>query len=188
MVPPALSAVLGILGSILGLSTAAPSTPPYAPYADPPFAAQCQWHSFGEGEAPPLALAGQDPLCVEYSKRDITVSNGGVVAFLLAEPMRFAIAIPACRYWQRDHWQVRLAPGQTPLVGWDGSYWWDESRGRAGVHFSGFTVLGRPAGVDDAARAVRPFSAALADELTRYGGGPGDSGVSVSFPAIPCAS
>ena len=85
MVPPAISAVLAILGSLLGPGASAQPAAPYAPYADPPFAAQCQWHSFGEGEIPPLGLLGQDPLCVEYSKRDITVSNGGAVRFLLAE-------------------------------------------------------------------------------------------------------
>jgi hypothetical protein len=174
------AAALTALAVLLG-GAAAPAPGP-APYQDPPFAAECQWHSFGEGEIPPLALARANPLCVEYAKRDITLSNGGALRFLVAEPMRFAIALPACRYWQRDHWQVRVTPGSVPLVAWDGDYWWDVSRGAAGARLAGFAVLGRPAGVDDAVRALRPFAPALADELARYGGGAGVSGMSVALP------
>ncbi len=54
----------------------------------PPFAATCTVHEFGEGVAPPLSGIPDDPLCVEYAKRDITVTDGGAVRFLAAEPAR----------------------------------------------------------------------------------------------------
>ena len=62
------------------------------PYVAPPFAGDCTVHHVGEGEAPDLNGYPDDPLCVAYAKRDITLDNGGAVAFLLAEPSRFAIA------------------------------------------------------------------------------------------------
>src|SRR5438552_4477839 len=82
-----------------------------SPFVGPPFASQCVVHHFEEGEAPPLDACTDDPLCVEYEKRDITGTNGGAINFLAAEPARFAIAIPKCRYWQQDHWRVQLSPG-----------------------------------------------------------------------------
>src|SRR5438132_12466274 len=57
-----------------------------SPFVGPPFAGQCTVHHFGEGVAPPLDACTDDPLCVEYDKRDITASNGGAVDFLAAEP------------------------------------------------------------------------------------------------------
>ena len=60
-------------------------------------------------------------LCVEYEKSDITATNAGAIDFLAAEPARFAIAIPKCRYCQLDHWRVRVSPGAPTIVGWDGA-------------------------------------------------------------------
>ena len=50
---------------------------PVTPYTDPLFAAQCTFHHFAEGEAPPPDGLPDDPLCVEYDKRDITATDGG---------------------------------------------------------------------------------------------------------------
>src|SRR5882724_3739861 len=97
-----------------------------APFVDPPFADQCVVHQFGEGEAPALDGYPDDPLCVEYQKRDITATNGGAIRFLAAEPARFAIAIPKCRYWQQDHWRVQLGPADPTIIQWDGSYWFNK--------------------------------------------------------------
>ena len=114
-----------------GAAWAAPAPP--APYHDPPFAAKCHFRHFGEGVAPPPTGYPDDPLCVEYAKRDITVDNGGAVAVRAAEPARFAIAARACRYWQVDHWSVQIDRGFTAIVRWDGSYWFDRGKGIGGV-------------------------------------------------------
>src|ERR1035437_8706507 len=83
---------------------AAGAAQPMTPYNPPSF--HCQFVQFGNGQAPALTGYPQDPLCVEYDKRNITASNGGAVTFVLAEPTRFAIAVPKCQYWQLDHWSV----------------------------------------------------------------------------------
>ena len=49
-------------------------------------------HHFRDGQAPDITAYPDDPLCVEYKKRDITADNGGAARFLAAEPSRFAIA------------------------------------------------------------------------------------------------
>ena len=108
---------------------------PITPYVDPPFAGLCTVRHFDEAEAPPLAGFADEPLCVEYEKRDITASNGGAIRFLAAEPARFAIAIPKCRYWQQDHWRIQLVPGGA-LIGWDGSYWFDKGDGAGGARLA----------------------------------------------------
>src|SRR4051812_43186272 len=99
-------------------SYAAPAPP--APYHDPPFAAKCKFRHFGEGVAPPPSGYKDDPLCVDYAKRDITVDNGGAARFIAAEPARFAIAARACRYWQVEHSSVQVDRGVTPLGRRDG--------------------------------------------------------------------
>lgn len=164
-------------------ATGTATSPPeaFSDYTDPPW--RCRLHRFGDGEPPPLALIGTEPLCVEYSKRDITVTNGGAVDFLLAEPARFAIALPACRYWQRDHWSVQVATGTTRVIGWDGSYWFDKSAGRAAMRLRNITVGGAPADPEEAAALLRPVSPDLADAFLRYAG----PGRSLRLPSgLPC--
>ena len=107
---------------------------------------KCHFRHFGEGVAPPPRGYTDDPLCVDYAKRDITVDNGGAVRFAAAEPARFAIAVRACRYWQVDHWSVQLDRGFTAIVRWDGSYWYDRGRGIGGVLMRNFRVAGQPSG------------------------------------------
>ncbi|MCC9740966.1 hypothetical protein [Streptomyces sp. MNU89] len=152
-------------------------------YTDPAFADACTFHRYGEGETPPLGLIGTDPVCVEYAKRDITVSNGGALRFLLAEPARFALAVPACRYWQIDHWSVQTHPGGPALVGWDGSYWFDQSSGEAALKARNIKVAGAPATGEEAADALRPYDPALADALLRA-----SLGVKVELPLSPSCS
>src|SRR5437867_825051 len=115
---------------------------PVAPYTDPLFAAECTVHHFAEGEAPPLDGLPDDPLCVEYDKRDITATDGGAIRFLAAEPARFAVAVPKCRYWQQDHWSVQVAPGTTSIVHWDGSYWFDKGNVTCVAHVADDEVAG----------------------------------------------
>ena len=168
--------------SALGAAPADAATPGVGGYTDPGFAADCTFHHFGEGETPPPSLLGTEPLCVEYAKRDITVSNGGAVRFLLAEPARFAIAVPACRYWQLDHWSVQVQPGGPTLVGWDGSYWFDKSAGTAAASVRNLTVAGQPATPEEAAAALRPYDPQLADALEKAA-----NGVSAQLPvSLPC--
>ncbi|GAA1272015.1 MULTISPECIES: hypothetical protein [Streptomyces] len=146
-------------------ASASAAEPGVGGYADPSYASACTFHRYGEAETPPLSLFSADPLCVEYAKRDITVANGGAARFLLAEPARFAIAVPACRYWQLDHWSVQATPGGTELVGWDGSYWFDKAEGSAAARVRNITVAGQPAQAEEAAKVIRPYDARLADAL-----------------------
>jgi hypothetical protein len=150
--------------------TAAADTPAGG-YTPPPFADECTVHRFGEGVAPDPLGYPDDPLCVEYAKRDITVDNGGAVAFLLAEPARVALAGSPCRYWQRDHWSVQFSRGDVPVIRWDGSYWFDKGTGQAAGRLRHLTVGGEPAGVADAARLVEPVSPELAAYLRQFGSG-----------------
>lgn len=158
------------------------------PYFAPPFRSECTVHRFGEGEAPDPATTTDDPLCVEYAKRDITLDNGGAVRFLQAEPNRFAVALDKCAYWQQDHWSVQASRGQTPVVRWDGSYWFDKGTGQAGARLRHLTVAGRPATLRQAARAVAPYSPQLAAFLRSYSRGGDGMGYVNGFPFDPrCA-
>ena len=158
------------------------------PYFAPPFRSACTVHHFGEGEAPDPTTTTDDPLCVEYSKRDITLDNGGAVAFLLAEPNRFAVALDKCAYWQQDHWSVQASRGQTPVIRWDGSYWFDKGTGQAGARLHDLTIGGQPASLRQAARAVAPYSPELASMLRSYSRGGDGMGYSGSYPFDPrCA-
>ncbi|MGW3593394.1 hypothetical protein [Streptomyces sp. NPDC005167] len=157
--------------ALLPAASASAAEPGIDSYTDPSYASACTFHRYGEGETPPLSLFGADPLCVEYAKRDITVSNGGAARFLLAEPARFALAVPACRYWQLDHWSVQATVGGTELVGWDGSYWFDKAEGSAAARVRNITVAGQPARAEDAAKVIRPYDARLADALVRDAAG-----------------
>lgn len=172
-----------LVAGVVGVTGSAAAAGQDESYANPPFAKDCTWHRYADGAwaAPPLLR--EKTLCVEYSKRDITVDNGGAIMFLLAEPSRFAAALPACQYWQRDHWQVRLSAGHRPLLRWDGSYWFDKDHGAGGVRLTGFRLGGVPVGVGDAAAALRPSLPRVADLLDRYGDEAGESGISLDLPA-----
>src|SRR4051812_21103354 len=174
-----LFAVASLTALAGGAAWAAPAPP--APYHDPPFASQCHFRHFGEGVAPPPAGYPDDPLCVDYAKRDITVDNGGAVRFAAAEPARFAIAAKPCKYWQVDHWSVQLDRGFTAVVRWDGSYWYDRGRGIGAVLMRNFRMGGQPAGADQAAAFVATVSPTMADQIRRYGKGAHGSGGGMSF-------
>lgn len=180
----AATGLAALMLTTLGAGSAAAQDDPsvVGGYTDPGFAADCTFHRFGEGETPPLDLIGTEPLCVEYAKRDITVSNGGAARFVLAEPARFAVALPACKYWQLDHWSVQVRPGDPTVVGWDGSYWFDKSEGAAALRATGITIAGRPAQAGEAADLLRPHHPELADALERAA-----VGAAVRLPvALPC--
>ena len=158
------------------------------PYFAPPFRSHCTVHHYGEGAAPDPATTTDDPLCVEYAKRDITLDNGGAVRFLLAEPARFAVALAPCAYWQQDHWSVQASRGQTAVIRWDGSYWFDKGTGQAAARLRHLTIGGQPATLSQAAAAVAPYSPELAAFFRSYGRGGDGMGYSGSFPFDPrCA-
>lgn len=161
---------------------------PFRPYFPPPFADTCTVHRFGEGVAPPLTGIPDDPLCVEYAKRDITITNGGAIRFLLAEPARVFVAVPKCAYWQQDHWSVQLAPGTPSVIRWDGSYWWDEGTGQAGAVLANLSVGGVPIDARQAAALVAPLNPRLARFFLAFGrNGPG-AGYAGTIPFNPlCA-
>ena len=159
---------------------AAGAAQPITPYNPPSF--HCQFVQFGNGQAPALTGYPQDPLCVEYDKRNITASNGGAVTFVLAEPTRFAIAVPKCQYWQLDHWSIQLTPTDGALVQWDGSYWFDKGQGTGGVLLRNFTVAGQPVGAWQAAAAVEAADPEVATLIRSFGAGPaGGGGASFSL-------
>ncbi|MGW1950348.1 hypothetical protein ACWCRC_39370 [Streptomyces sp. NPDC001940] len=164
-------AVVAAGAALLPAASATAAEPGVGGYTDPSYASACTFHRYGERETPPLSLFSADPLCVEYAKRDITVANGGAARFVLAEPARFAIAVPACRYWQLDHWSVQATVGGTEMVGWDGSYWFDKAEGSAAAKVRNITVAGQPAQAEEAARVIRPYDARLADALLRDAAG-----------------
>ncbi len=173
-------AIAGLVALRGGVSTAAPQVA--APYHPPSF--HCSFHHFANGEAPVLGKYPDDPLCVDYDKRDITASNGGALRFLLAEPSRFAIAVPKCRYWQTDHWSVQLAPADGALIRWDGSYWFDKGRGVGAVLTRNFSIGGQAVGAWQVAQAVATVSPQLASQIRSYGAGRGGGGgASFSLPA-----
>lgn len=186
-----LVALLASVAACVGLSSPAAGALPdggVGPYYAPPFRDDCTVHRFGEGEAPEPGAHPDDPYCVEYAKRDITLDNGGAVEFLLAEPARVAAALPRCAYWQRDHWSVQVSRGDTPLVRWDGSYWFDKGTGQAAARLRGLRVGGEPATLREAARAVEPWSPELADFFRTYSRGGDGMGWSGSHPLDPrCA-
>ncbi|WP_369268645.1 hypothetical protein AB5J55_00055 [Streptomyces sp. R11] len=166
-------------------STALPISAPtttssVGPFTEPAFASTCAWHVFGEGEIPPWWLMFDDPLCVEYSKRDITVDNGGALRFLIAEPSRFALAMVTCRYYQKDRWSVQATTGSTPWVTWDGQYWWDKTRQQFGARLSNFRIHGTSVGIGDAVAALRPTFPDLADVLDDYGHTAGETGLTTT--------
>jgi hypothetical protein len=169
------SAALALAGMLVGAPGASAQSPT-APYVDPPFGTECTFHHFDEGEAPPLDACTDDPLCVEYEKRDITVENGGAIRFLAAEPARFAIAIPKCRYWQRDHWRIQLQAGSTPLVGWDGSYWFNKGNGTGAARLRNFTINGQPADPEPVAALLDLIDPELAAVVRMYGDSPEGGG------------
>lgn len=158
------------------------------PYYAPPFADACIVHQFGEGVVPDLTAYPDDPLCVEYAKRDITVDNGGALAFLLAEPARVALVAGKCRYWQQDHWSVQISRGTLPLIRWDGSYWFDLATGQAGARLSGLRIGGQEMTIARAALYVAPYAPALAAYFLRYGQGGDGASVNLGIPLNPlCA-
>jgi hypothetical protein len=178
---PRLSLLLAVAFVVASAGTAQATDGPQ-PYFAPPFRSHCTVHHFGEGKAPDLGAYPDDPLCVEYAKRDITLDNGGAVRFLRAEPNRFAIALDKCAYWQQDHWSVQVSRGATAIVRWDGSYWFDKGAGQAGARLHGFRVYGQPASLRQAARAVAPFSPELARYFRSYGHGGDGMGYVGGYP------
>lgn len=194
----AIAGSLCVTALVPGTASAAPRSPAVSetartesligPFTEPSFGATCDWHRFGEGETPPWWLMFRNPLCVEYSKRDITFDNGGALRFLIAEPSRFALAMLTCRYYQKDHWSVQTTTGSTPWVTWDGQYWWDKSEERAGARLSGFRVHGQSVGIGDAVAALRPVYPDLADALDDYGTEAGETGLTTPLPYSPLCS
>jgi hypothetical protein len=167
--------------AIAGAASVAAAPAPPRPYTPPPFAHKCHFRHFGEGVAPPAAGYKDDPLCVDYAKRDITIDNGGAVRFVAAEPARFAIALKPCDYWQVDHWSVQVDRGFTAIVRWDGSYWWDRGRGIGGVLMAHFRIAGQPVGADQAAAFVATVSPTIAAGIRAYGAGGQGSGGGATF-------
>ncbi|MEU1619379.1 hypothetical protein ABZ479_19045 [Streptomyces sp. NPDC005722] len=182
------SAVAALLAATAATAAAPAAANAPEPYTEPPFSAACDWHAYGEGETPDPWLWLSDPVCVEYSKRDITLDNGGAVRFLLAEPARFALALPVCRYYQRDHWSVQSTTGAIPYVSWDGRYWFDKRGRRAAMLLTNLKVGGVTAGIGDLVAALRPHLPELADVLEAYGDEAGETGLSVTLPfSLLCA-
>jgi hypothetical protein len=85
-----------------------------------------------------------DPFCVEYDKTHQNVTQLGVVQFLSLEPARVAAASPKCFYFQRDHWRGYVVQdnAQTSTYAWDGSYFFDKSKGLGGAYVENLSFNG----------------------------------------------
>jgi hypothetical protein len=172
------AAGLLVLASPAGAQVPEPTEP--EPYRDPPFT--CEVHDYGT-EAPTLPAPADDPLCVEYDKTNITVSTLEAVDFLAAEPGRVALVAGKCSYWQQDHWVVRVAPDTTPLIEWEGSYWYDARTGTAAGILRGLHVGGEPADGQAFVEAMRPiFGDEAADELATFADEDGGGGATFALP------
>ena len=103
---------------------------------------QCVIQSVGFGTAFPRP--NDDPFCVEFDKTRQNVTELGVVDFLSQEPARVAAASTKCFYYQRDHWRGSIVQGDpsTKTYEWDGSYFFDKSKGEGGVHVTNFNFNG----------------------------------------------
>ena len=166
-----------------GVTPAGANTPNFTPYRPPTYHCPVV-HHYGNGKAPDVAaLLKGSTLCVVYNKRDITADNGGAIRFAFAEPARFAVA-GKCRYWQRDHWKIRLDRGFGELVQWDGSYWWDLRKGYGGAILRNFRIAGTPVGPYQAAAVIESISPPMAAQIRKFGAGPGGGfGASVTLPS-----
>jgi hypothetical protein len=168
-----------IRATLVLLALALPAQQPQ-PYRDPPFA--CEIIDYGT-EPPTVPAPADDPLCVRYDKTNITVSTLGVVDFLAAEPGRVAIVAGKCSYWQQDHWIVRAAPDATPIVEWEGSYWYDGRTGAAAGIVRGMRVGGQPADGEAFAAAMAPLIGDdAAADLASYAAEGGGGGASFALP------
>ena len=103
----------------------------------------CTLQELGGGTDFPEPKA--DPFCVEYDKRHQNVTKLGVAEFLSKEPARVTAAGPKCFYFQRDHWVGSVVQGdqQTQTYAWDGSYYYDKSKGTGGVYVENFSFNGK---------------------------------------------
>ncbi|MGH9086386.1 MAG: hypothetical protein ACRDYW_13130 [Acidimicrobiales bacterium] len=176
----AVTAAAGLLFVAVPAGAQVPEPTEPEPYRDPPFT--CEVHDYGT-EAPTLPAPADDPLCVEYDKTNITVSTLEAVDFLAAEPGRVALVAGKCSYWQQDHWVIRVAPDTTPLVEWEGSYWYDARTGTAAGILRGLRVGGEPADGQAFAEAMRPiFGDESADELAAFADEDGGGGATFALP------
>jgi hypothetical protein len=178
LAPPATAMPLGPASHPTGLS----------PYRAPHF--RCaKWLRYDSNESPSLPSPANDPLCVEYDKRNITVDNLGAVIFLYQEPWRFAAAGGKCRYWQKDHWRIQVSrPGDPVLVQWDGSYWFDLINGEGGGILRNFRVAGHPADAAAVASLVERVSPEAGAMIRSYGarGGGGGGSAHLNNPTGQC--
>ncbi|MEA2389422.1 MAG: hypothetical protein QOG41_2195 [Thermoleophilaceae bacterium] len=103
----------------------------------------CTLQQLGGGTDFPEPKA--DPFCVEYDKRHQNVDKLGVVDFLSKEPARVGAAGPKCFYFQHDHWVGTVVEGnqQTQTYAWDGSYFYDKSKGTGGAYVENFSFNGK---------------------------------------------
>lgn len=131
-----------LLSAVLLGALAPAAAAQVAPYdGQNPF--DCVLQQAGDGVA--FEDPGADPFCVEYDKTHQNVSEGGVVAFLALEPARVAAASGKCFYYQRDHWRGSIVQedGRTQTYAWDGSYWFDKSKGAGGAYVENFSLNGQ---------------------------------------------
>jgi hypothetical protein len=128
------------LAAVIGVSSAHASGPAGWDGTNP---FTCTLQQLGMGTDFPQPDA--DPFCVEYDKTHQNVTELGVVQFLSMEPARVAAASPKCFYFQRDHWRGYVVQGnqQTATYAWDGSYFFDKSRGTGGAYVENFSFNGQ---------------------------------------------
>ncbi|MFL5885591.1 MAG: hypothetical protein ACJ77M_11015 [Thermoleophilaceae bacterium] len=134
-----LCAALALAGVLMAAPAHASGPAPYD--GANPFV--CTLQQLGQGTDFPQPDA--DPFCVEYDKTHQNVDQLGVVDFLSKEPARVAAASDKCFYFQRDHWTgfVSESAPQTQTYHWDGSYFFDKSRGTGGAYVENLSFNGQ---------------------------------------------
>ena len=146
-----------VLAAVIGTSSARAAGPTGWDGTNP---FVCTLQQLGGGTDVPQPDA--DPFCVEYDKRHQNVTELGVVQFLSLEPARVAAAGPKCFYFQRDHWVGYVVQGDpnTQTYAWDGSYFYDKSKGIGGVFVENFSFNGKsgdPTQVPGFPEAWKPY-------------------------------
>src|SRR3954467_9551236 len=140
MLHPMRRAIVGALAVLLCATSAAAAQPQQYDGQNP---FTCTLQQVGRGTDFPFPDA--DPFCVEFDKTQQNVTELGVVDFISKEPARVAAASPKCFYFQRDHWTgfVSESAPQTQTYHWDGSYFFDKSRGTGGAYVENFSFGGQ---------------------------------------------
>ncbi len=125
----ALVATAMVATCVVAIPSARALTPPTPWDGTNPF--HCIVQDAGRGTTVPDP--GADPYCVRFDKTGQSVTDLGLLDFLLKEPARVAAAVPKCFSYQEDHWRGSLTPGGPALYEYVGHYFFNKATGDGGA-------------------------------------------------------